>query len=125
MKLYDIAELPEGESVSFRARIHHLRAVGREQPWPICLHTQWFAGPKIVFIILRQQLYTIQGVLTQSEGTVSETMVRWAEGLGREAIVLVEGKVQMPPPDQGEVKTTTVHQRELKIEKVFFGVLRW
>jgi aspartyl/asparaginyl-tRNA synthetase len=76
------------------------------------------AGPKIVFIILRQQLYTIQGVLTQSEGTVSETMVRWAEGLGREAIVLVEGKVQMPPPDQGEVKTTTVHQRELKIEKV-------
>jgi hypothetical protein len=63
-------------------------------------------------------LYTIQGVLTQSEGTVSETMVRWAEGLGREAIVLVEGKVQMPPPDQGEVKTTTVHQRELKIEKV-------
>jgi aspartyl/asparaginyl-tRNA synthetase len=71
-----------------------------------------------VFIILRQQFYSIQGVLTEEEGKVSEHMVRWAEGISRETIVLVEGKVQMPPQDQGEIKTTTVHQRELKIEKV-------
>jgi hypothetical protein len=45
-------------------------------------------------------------------------MVRWAEGISREAIVLVEGRVKMPPENQGEIKSTTVHQRELQIEKV-------
>jgi aspartyl/asparaginyl-tRNA synthetase len=74
-------------------------------------------GPKIAFIVLRQQLYTIQGVLTEANDEVSENMVRWALSLNRETIVLVEGKIQMPPENQGEIKTTTVHQRELKIEK--------
>lgn len=71
-----------------------------------------------MFTIFRQQLYTIQGVLTEANEEVSENMVRWAEGLNRETIVLVEGKVQIPPANQGEIKTTTVHQREIKIEKV-------
>jgi hypothetical protein len=57
-------------------------------------------------------------VLTEANDEVSENMVRWALGLNRETIVLVEGKVQIPPENQGEIKTTTVHQRELKIEKV-------
>jgi aspartyl/asparaginyl-tRNA synthetase len=79
---------------------------------------QRHTGPKIVFIILRQQLYTLQGILTEETDKVSENMVRWAEGLSRETIVLVEGKVQLPPPNQGEIKTTTVHTREVRIEKV-------
>lgn len=37
MKLYDITDLPEGESVAFRARIHHLRAVGKDRHGGICL----------------------------------------------------------------------------------------
>jgi aspartyl/asparaginyl-tRNA synthetase len=60
----------------------------------------------------------MQGVLTETEGSVSNTMVRWAEGISREAIVLVEGKVKAPPENQGEIKSTTVHARELQIEKV-------
>jgi hypothetical protein len=37
VKLYDITDLPEGESVAFRARIHHLRAVGKDCLRGICL----------------------------------------------------------------------------------------
>jgi aspartyl/asparaginyl-tRNA synthetase len=85
---------------------------------PMYFSPDIYIGPKIVFIVLRQQLYTIQGVLTEETDMVSENMVRWAEGLGREAIVLIEGKMQLPPPNQGEIKSTTVHQREVKIEKV-------
>jgi aspartyl/asparaginyl-tRNA synthetase len=102
IKLPEIASLDAGETVRFRARVHHLRPV----------------GPKIVFIVFRHQLYTIQGVLTEEDSQVSENMVRWAEGLNRETVVLVEGVVQMPPEDQGEVKSTTIHQREIKVTKV-------
>lgn len=45
-------------------------------------------------------------------------MVRWAEGVSRESIVLVEGVIQRPPPDQEDVHSTTIHQYEIKIAKV-------
>lgn len=76
------------------------------------------AGSKIVFLILRQQVTTLQAVLTEEEGKVSHNMVRWTEGLNRETIVLVEGTVQTPPEDQSEVKSTTVHKYEIRVEKV-------
>lgn len=63
-------------------------------------------------------MFTIQGILTVETDVISENMVRWAEGLSREAIVLVEGTVQHPPPDQNEVKSTTIHEREIKVHKV-------
>jgi aspartyl/asparaginyl-tRNA synthetase len=77
-------------------------------------------GPKIVFILFRQRFATIQGVLTEEEGRASQNMVRWAEGISREAVVLVSGTLQSPPPDQGEVKSTTLHNLELRIEKVCY-----
>ena len=51
---------------------------------------------------------------------ISPNMVRWAEGLSRETIVRVEGVVQEPPKEMGqdEVKSTSVHTREIRIEKV-------
>jgi aspartyl/asparaginyl-tRNA synthetase len=102
IKLPEIATKDVGETVRFRARVHHIRPV----------------GPKIAFIVFRHQLYTIQGVLTEENDEVSENMVRWAEGLGRETVVLVQGVVQPPPESQGEVKSTTIHERELKVTRV-------
>ena len=75
-------------------------------------------GTKIVFIILRHQFTTVQGVLTEEPDHVSQIMVRWAEGLARESVVLVNGIVQRPPPDQEKVHSTSIHEYEVKICKV-------
>ena len=45
-------------------------------------------------------------------------MVRWAEGIARESIALVDGIIQRPPPDQEVVHSTTIHEYEIKIHKV-------
>ncbi|EMD32133.1 hypothetical protein CERSUDRAFT_144292 [Gelatoporia subvermispora B] len=100
--LKDIAEKQDGERVVFRGRVHHIRPL----------------GSKIVFIVFRHQLTTVQGVLTETDGAVSQTMVRWAEGINRESVVKVEGVVQRPPPDQEEVRGATVHEREVRIDKL-------
>ncbi|KAH9917900.1 aspartyl-tRNA synthetase cytoplasmic [Epithele typhae] len=100
-RIHDIGK-NEGDSVLIRARVHHIR--------PLSAH--------IVFIILRHQFTTIQGVLSEEEGHVSPAMVRWAEGLSRETIVMVEGTLQRPPADQQEVHSTSVHQFEIKIRKL-------
>ncbi|KAH9858604.1 aspartyl-tRNA synthetase cytoplasmic [Lenzites betulinus] len=101
-QIRDIPNKKEGDTVIFRARIHHIRPL----------------GSKIVFLILRHQFTTVQGVLTEEADKVSQTMVRWAEGLAREAIVLVEGVVQRPPPSQENVHSTTIHEYEIMISKL-------
>ncbi|CAL1708334.1 unnamed protein product [Somion occarium] len=62
---------------------------------------------------------TVQGLLAEQDGLVSQNMVRWGEGISRESIVLVEGTVQIPPADQEVVKSTSIHQFEIKIERLF------
>lgn len=102
--LHDIAKMEVGAPVRFRARIHHSRAI----------------SSKITFMVFRHQLHTIQGVLTVEDGVVSDNMVRWAEDLHRESIVLVEGKVHAPQEaGQDKVKSTTIHEIEIKIEKLY------
>lgn len=71
----------------------------------------------MVFLVFRQQLVTLQGVVSEREEAVSENMVRWIEHLRRESIVLVEGILQNPTP-QDEVKDATTHSREVNIRKV-------
>jgi aspartyl-tRNA synthetase len=77
------------------------------------------SGAKLAFIVFRQQLLTVQGVLcaTDEEGGVSEHMVRWAEKLSKETIVLVEGKVR---DAEKEVISTEVHRFEMDVMKVCF-----
>ena len=77
------------------------------------------AGAKLAFIVFRQQMLTVQGVLraTDEEGGVSEHMVRWAEKLPKETIVLVEGNVREA---EKEVISTEVHQFEMDVMKVCF-----
>lgn len=93
----------------------------------VCLFRTYFivirftppnTGSKIVFLVLRHQLTTVQAVLTEEEGVVSHNMIRWAEGLNRESIVLVEGSIQNPPEQQNIVKSTSIHKVEIKVEKV-------
>lgn len=83
-----------------------------------------FLGAKLAFVVFRQQLITVQGVLhagdePEVEGKdtgVSELMVRWAEKLGKETVVLVEGKVREAAQ---EVKSAEIHHFELDILKMY------
>lgn len=96
-----------GDHIHFRARIHHTRAV----------------GASIVFLVFRRHLSTVQGVLTAEDNVVSPEMVRWVEGLNTESIIWVEGKIQKPQGGQDVIKSTTVHEVEIKIEKVHPSIL--
>ncbi|KAJ3897474.1 hypothetical protein F5879DRAFT_927802, partial [Lentinula edodes] len=86
-----------GKTVDLRARIHTIRAV----------------SASLVFILLRQQLDTIQGVLSVSDAGPTEHMVRWGSRLEEESIVHVKGVVQRPK--DGQVHSTSVHTLELRI----------
>ncbi|GJJ08488.1 hypothetical protein Clacol_002706 [Clathrus columnatus] len=103
MKLDTLAEKQVGDHVRFRSRIHHTRGI----------------SPKIVFIVFRHQLTTIQGIVSEQENIVSENMVRWIEHLRRESIVVVEGTLQNPNNDQGEIKDATIHSLEVNIHKLY------
>ena len=71
----------------------------------------------ILFLVLRQNIGTIQGVLTEGE-TVSQNMLLWAESIHNESVVWVDGVLQIPQNDQHEVKSPSVRDVEVKIEKV-------
>ena len=88
-----------GDTIYFRARIQTSRAVGN----------------KMVFLVFRQRIDTIQGLITFEEGKISKLMVKWVAGLPGESIVLVQGTVTQA---QEEVKSCTVHDYEIKIDQV-------
>jgi aspartyl/asparaginyl-tRNA synthetase len=88
-----------GNHVLFRARVHTSRAQGN----------------KMVFLNLRQRMYSVQGLVFVSQDSVSKQMVKWAAGIPAESVVLVEGTVQSP---QEEVKSATVGDAEILIGKV-------
>lgn len=90
-----------GKEVVFRARIHHLRKM----------------SSKFVFLMFRQQLATIQGVL-QEHGDVSKYFLYWAEHLDTETIVLVKGILQEPKAKQGEVLGATIHDVEISVHEM-------
>ncbi|KAI1482328.1 aspartyl-tRNA synthetase [Daldinia eschscholtzii] len=88
-----------GQTISFNARLHHVRSV----------------SAKLAFILLRQQIDTVQGVLQVREGVVSEKFVRWAEHLNTESIVHVRGTVREPPE---HIKTCSIHNLEILIDSM-------
>lgn len=90
-----------GRRLFFRARLHHIRAV----------------GSKLVFLVFRQRTATIQGVLQVSD-IIPPHMVYWVEHLPVESIVLVRGKVQEAKSKQGEVIGATVKEVEILIESL-------
>ncbi|KAM7185773.1 putative aspartyl-tRNA synthetase [Naviculisporaceae sp. PSN 640] len=100
--LQKLASNPEyiGQQVVFTARIQHVRSL----------------SSKLAFIVFRDQIDTVQGVLTYREGIVSENFVRWATHLVNEGIVHVEGTLQRPPE---AVKGCSVHDAEIIIDKMY------
>jgi aspartyl/asparaginyl-tRNA synthetase len=69
----------------------------------------------MVFLVFRQQSTTVQALIQVEPELVSKKMVRFAESINPESIVLVEGTVQKPLE---LVKSCTVQDAEIKIRKV-------
>ena len=88
-----------GEEVYFRARIHTIRKM----------------SSNLAFLVLRQQTTTIQGVLREENEVISTHMVRWAEKLPPESVVLVTGTVQKPST---AITSTSIHDIEVLITKI-------
>ncbi|KIW65714.1 aspartate-tRNA(Asn) ligase [Phialophora macrospora] len=94
-----------GQEVIFRCRLHHVRSM----------------GAKLVFLIFRQQISTIQGVLVEEPGKVSAIMIHWAEHLRSGNILLVKGVLQKP---QIPVKSASIHTVEIKVSNLHVVVRR-
>lgn len=90
-----------GQEVTFRARIHNMRKM----------------SAKLVFLVLRQQMATIQGVLQESD-LVSKHFLYWVEHMPVESIVFVRGKIQKPKAKEGEVKGAMIHDKEILITEM-------
>ena len=88
-----------GEEVYFRARIHTVRKM----------------SSNLAFLVLRQQTTTIQGVLKEENDVISTHMVRWAEKLPPESVVLINGTVQKPST---AITSPSIHDIEVLITKI-------
>ncbi|KAK3693156.1 hypothetical protein B0T22DRAFT_34442 [Podospora appendiculata] len=91
------------DTISFTARIQHVR----------CLSS------KLAFVVFRDQIETVQGVLTYQDGVVSENFVRWAGHLVTEGFVHVTGRFQQPPEP---ITGCTVRDLEVLIESMHLVV---
>jgi len=90
-----------GQVITFRARIHNLRKMSAH----------------LLFIELRQQTATIQGILHEHAG-VSPYFLYWAEHLHVETVLRVKGVVQEPRAKQGEVLSVSIHNLEIHIQEM-------
>ena len=103
-KRIDISTLTEadvGQEVTFRCRLHHIRNM----------------GVKLTFLIFRQQIATLQGVMVEEAGKIGPLMMHWAEHLRTGSIVLVTGTVKKPdiPVKSVSIHTIEVHVSKLKL----------
>ncbi|KAF3917103.1 hypothetical protein ABW20_dc0104688 [Dactylellina cionopaga] len=97
-RIADIDSAHEGEEVTFRARVHTIRAL----------------SSSLAFFIFRQREYTIQGVLEEGESQASEYMIKWADHIGVESVVLVKGIIRKAAQT---VKTASIHDQEILIRE--------
>lgn len=98
-KRIDVDTLTEDmvdQEVVFRARMHHHRNLGQ----------------KLAFVMLRQRISTIQGVLVEEPGLVGPLMIHWSEHVRTGSIMRVRGIVQKPTVP---VKSASIHNLEIKI----------
>ncbi|CAG8586599.1 1894_t:CDS:10 [Funneliformis caledonium] len=91
-RIVDINATRDGETVTFRARIHTSRSNSVQQD------------------------ATIQGVLAVDEKNISKTFVKFAASVPVESIVLVEGTISKPAE---EIKSTSICDAELRIKKFY------
>ncbi|EEH11166.1 aspartyl-tRNA synthetase [Histoplasma capsulatum G186AR] len=94
-----------GQEVTFRARVHHIRNM----------------SSKLVFVIFRQQVTTMQGVLAEKPGVISTLMVQWVERIRVGSIVKVRGVLSS---SKVPVTGCTIHDVELDIQELHVVVHR-
>jgi lysyl-tRNA synthetase class II len=83
-----------GDAVTFRGRVHVVRRM----------------SPELLFIIFREQLTTVQGVLRFREGEISKAMIRWVGHIRSGSIVVAKGTLQKAEQD---VTGTTFHDVDI------------
>lgn len=93
----DLEEALVGQSAWFRARLANSRAVG-----------------KGIFIILRQQVNTVQSVMFQGD-EIPKQMVKYAQGIPLESIIDVLAEITRPDEP---IQSATVKTMELKIKEI-------
>nr|POF26272.1 aspartate--trna ligase, cytoplasmic [Quercus suber] len=87
-----------GQTIVFRARVHNLRKMSAH----------------LMFVELRQQTETIQGILAENGG-LSPHFLYWAEHLHVETVVRVKALVQEPKSKQGEIISVSIHNLEVHV----------
>ncbi|KAF9308250.1 aspartate--tRNA ligase dps1 [Podila horticola] len=98
--LTDISAARAGEKVWIRARVQTSRPTGN----------------KMCFFQLRQNSSTIQGLVVFDDTSISKQMVKFAQNITSESIVLVEGTIAKPLEP---VKSCTVQDAEIMITQLF------
>ena len=68
------------------------------------------------FFVLRQNSSTIQGLVVVDKETISKQMVKFAQGISTESIVLLEGTIAVP---KEPVTGCTVQDAEIAISQLF------
>ncbi|KAG0266638.1 aspartate--tRNA ligase dps1 [Mortierella polycephala] len=96
----DINASRTGEKVWIRARVQTSRPTGN----------------KMCFFQLRQNSSTIQGLVVFDETKISKQMVKFAQAISSESIVLIEGTIAKPLEP---VKSCTVQDAEIMISQLF------
>ncbi|KAJ4734018.1 hypothetical protein LUZ62_047462 [Rhynchospora pubera] len=100
----DVRELSaemKDKSVLIRGRVQTIRPMSK----------------KIVFLVVRQNMSTVQCVLVISKDIISTQMVRFAASLSKESIVDVEGVISVPDP-KDPIKSAT-QQVEIHVRKLY------
>lgn len=85
-----------GKNVVFRGRVHVVRNI----------------SAKLTFIVFREGIHTIQGVLAAKEGAVSENMIKFAQHMRPGTIVMTKGLLRKA---EQKVKLTSTHELEIEI----------
>ncbi|KAI3959805.1 hypothetical protein MKW98_029842 [Papaver atlanticum] len=79
------------------------------------IHTNRPVGKNIGFLVLREEGFTIQCVLTVAENLISRQMAKFATSLSKESIVDIQGIVSVP---DAPIKGAT-QQVELQVRKIY------
>ena len=90
-----------GQMITFRARLHNIRKLSAH----------------LMFLELRQQTATIQGILHE-HASVSHHFLYWAEHLHVETVVRIKGVVSEPKAKQGEIIGVSIHNMEIHIHEM-------
>lgn len=89
-----------GEQRRFRVRVHTLRSI----------------SARLVFMVMRERMATMQAVLTEKGGCLTPHMIHWAKRIPVESLVIVQGVLQEP---RETVTGCTIKHVELRVTHIY------